>query len=443
MQDSQGARGHQTDGAACNQSGGVLVLFKNRTGSAVESKAFGWFVRPLCVARDAMEAVLEVFRAIDDPVWLNRACEEAIPNVLQSIASTGDLPLVMEEVELVTVVRKVRNLLSSSSERVLLVSMTVLSWVTSGCIDGASIDGEVRDCLITIAQFVRSTQRDCRQMSLFVRATCVIPWIERRNCRDIVESTLPCLSDADTQIQYWAYRAVVNEAKLYGNAYLSRAGNLQPYVDSALLSLLGSLTGPEQRIGLLRNASVGAGPLSLVSVQIEFLLLVHNHCLFAKQLKSVLDLCPVVCTSISEVLKRGPVAMEAVATCCAAWRLLMRVSSLLLWEPTPHGNASTSTETVAHDGIEMMTGLGTTAERREAFMNLLAPKNGVGVFAAPLQYVLKRSKLQAALCYEAIAVAITQDVKVRILWCPLCICSVIVDSIRVGLRRIGTNHLRR
>lgn len=69
----------------------------------------------------------------------------------------------------------------------------------------------------------------------------------------------------------------------------------------------------------------------------------------------------VVC---SEVLKNSSVDEDTVAGCGRVWRLLVRILATLLLDNV--------------EGKEMLNSFGSLAERKERFLHLFAPKNGVG-----------------------------------------------------------------
>ena len=125
----------------------------------------------------------------------------------------------------------------------------------------------------------------------------------------------------------------------------------------------------------------------------------------------------------SEALKRSKSTEETIFACCQLWQVTVRICAVLLL-PIP-----TSTTT------SFKQALGAVTERKEQFMDFLAPKAGVGekistfftlctlynmynrcynipsvyigVLAVPLQLILKRSRWHAALCYHSLAQSLT------------------------------------
>jgi hypothetical protein len=343
-----------------------------------------------------MKAVLEVLTCLDDPIRLNAACD-AIPTALAQLVAPAEdaTTFSVSDREVLTALLAVQRLLCTSSTKACLIAANVLSWFTSGCLGKPGcftneIEGLLQECMKTVARYnLENAGRDLKLLSLFTRATCTISWMTRKDAVDLLDSTCATLDCDDELIRFWTYRATLNEAKYHSKLFLLEAHRLLRHIDRVLQSVLEALADPAQRRILLLGASPHID--SMTVMQLEFILLCPQSP-FGSHLKAVLDLCSPVCTTIwcvvgssspskwrvhavvfhvrSDLLKqRGTVTEGTIATCCKVWKLLVRVASALLREPTPN---------VGDEAARVLEELGSTHQRKEMFMNLLAPKNGVG-----------------------------------------------------------------
>jgi hypothetical protein len=344
-----------------------------------------------------MKAVLEVLTCLDDPMRLNAAFD-AIPTALAQLAASAEdaTTFCISDREVLTALLAVQRLLCTTSTKAHLIATNVLSWFTSGCLGKPAcftneIQGLLRECMRTVARYnLENADRDLKLLSLFTRATCTISWMTRKDAVDLLDSTCATLDCDDELIRFWTYRATLNEAKFHSKLILLEAHRLIRHIDRVLQSVLGALADPAQRRILLMGASPHID--SMTVMQVKFILLCPQRP-SGSHLKAVLDLCSPVCTTIwcvfgsscaskwrvydvvfrvrSDLLKqRGTVTEGTIASCCKVWKLLVYVASALLREPTPN---------VGEEAPRVLEELGSTHQRKEMFMNLLAPKNGVGM----------------------------------------------------------------
>eukprot|EP01032_Pedospumella_encystans_P009838 gene9838-11551_t len=136
-------------------------------------------------------------------------------------------------------------------------------------------------------------------------------------------------------------------------------------------------------------------------VQLEFLVSVPVGKGLVSCLQQVLATTGLIGDTISSALKRSSVSEVVVPRCSQLWQLWVHIAAeLLVPQDLPTGLILASGGGVPATVID---GAGGGEVAKNAFMSLLAPKNGVGVLTAPLQPILRRSRSEAARCYLTLA----------------------------------------
>jgi hypothetical protein len=93
------------------------------------------------------------------------------------------------------------------------------------------------------------------------------------------------------------------------------------------------------------------------------------------------------------------------------WKAWLRVLSSLLrtkhyTSPSSIKLNATNTTVSKEEETALVCGSGSVVRGKALFVSFVAPRNGVGLLAAPLQHILKASRLLAAECYLALVEAL-------------------------------------
>ena len=370
------------------------------------------------------------------------ACNEALDDLVVASVSkelaTNSLnfDLSVTEAQLLNAFRSIETYINSDDTRGALLSMTTLAWIIEQHDQLSvhimiSVETHVQRSLKAALRWLTEHNYDCLMMSLFIWSICSEKYFNKTigdlvvcailekllfSDKSILSDTTTNLSEKQKcKVQYWSYRALINIARQHGAFMLCTTQLSSVLLERAHASVWGALGDPTQR-GLVVHpcAAADEGEKSiqdrcrLYSVQLELLsflplsneliplytvtqqglqnVTVTIRCVQYIMYKSLLCICRYIYNNIityiaftliltllfccrlyhSEALKRSKSTEETIFACCQLWQVTVRICAVLLL-PIP-----TSTTT------SFKQALGAVTERKEQFMDFLAPKAGVG-----------------------------------------------------------------
>ncbi len=93
------------------------------------------------------------------------------------------------------------------------------------------------------------------------------------------------------------------------------------------------------------------------------------------------------------------------------WKAWLRVLSSLLrtkhyTSPSTIKLSASNAAISKEEEVALVSGSGSVIRGKALFVSFVAPRNGVGLLASPLQHILKASRLLAAECYLALVEAL-------------------------------------
>ncbi|KAJ1428557.1 hypothetical protein B484DRAFT_66456 [Ochromonadaceae sp. CCMP2298] len=352
---------------------------------------------------------------------------------------------------------QVADSMRSEDATVALHAVGVFSWLASR---GSSSDGESsggasgRRAVRSLLQHLSSSDDRFVLLALFCIATQQTSAFAEAAV-ELTEAMLPLLglgvtsgsstTKVESKLTYWSFHALLNLAHQHPHVHTCYSQHICGQLMGPLLAALGEKSPllyelrraadfnihdffPEEAKEEEEPRSSYAVPVdSHPTAKRSFLLSLHVELLlaipgtggrFTAMLPQVYARCKDVSAIVREVCTRNSGEQhQKVRGVCGLWSLWVKICADLLCRTHTDQITAIKQGNGQEAGLGMRAGEGEgevewwgegASESAARFHDLLAPKNGIGVLAAPLRHVLKRSRSVAADCYAAIARALVE-----------------------------------